>query len=265
MIKKLLAIAFISASALGSAQTQVHLEDFQGGIPANYTIVDNDGLTPNAATADFADAWISLPDPLDSTDTIAGSTSYFEPIGTADRWLITPQINLGAFGNFLYWESRSQDPSFPDGYYVMASKTDTQLTSFTDTLFFIGGELSTWTSQSVNLSDFGLDGEQVHIAFVNRTYDGFKLYLDSISVFVDDPVGINELNALEVQMYPNPASENVYFNQALEVINVYSMRGESILSAENTTSINISNLPVGIYHLELKKDGHTISKKLVKN
>lgn len=265
MIKNLLAFTFLAVTVSVSAQTQVYLEDFQAGIPASYTLVDNDGLTPNAAAADFADAWISLPDPLDSTDTIVGSTSYFEPEGTADRWLITPQISLGAFGNFLYWESRSQDASYPDGYYVMASKTDTQLSSFTDTLFFIGGALTTWTSHSVNLSDFGLDGEQVHIAFVNRTYDGFKLYIDSISAFIEDPVGIDELNGLEIQMYPNPATDRVYFNEALDVINVFSMSGEHVLLKENATSIDVVNLPVGIYHLELSKDGYTVRKKLVKN
>jgi hypothetical protein len=215
MIKHLLSIAFIGIISQSQAQTLVYQEDFENGIPASYTLVDNDGLTPNQATADFADAWISLPDPFDSTDTIVGSTSYFEPVGTADRWLITPQITLGAYGNFLYWDGRSHDPSFPDGYFVLASRTDTQLSSFTDTVAIVFAELSTWTLNSASLSDAGLDGETVHLAFVNRTFDGFKLYIDSISVFVDDPVGLEESQKLQVQFGPNPTSDHVYFNMKL--------------------------------------------------
>ena len=106
MTKQLIALGFLGMTFVSSAQTQVYYEDFDNGLPLSYTIIDNDGFTPNAATADFADAWIALPDPLDSTDTIVGSTSFFDPTGTADRWLITPQITLGAFGNTISVSSK---------------------------------------------------------------------------------------------------------------------------------------------------------------
>lgn len=265
MIKNLLAIGLFSTSSLGFAQTQVYVEDFENGIPGSYTIVDNDGLTPNTATVDFADAWISLPDPLDSLDTIVGSTSYFEPTGTADRWLITPQITLGAFGNSVSWDSRSHDASYPDGYYVLVSSTDTQLASFTDTIFFVSAANPTWSVNTANLSDHGLDGQQVHIAFVNRTYDGFKLYLDSISVTVEDPVGINELNTPQILMSPNPATETVYFNGSMEEIRLYNMSGELVSRFKNTTKINIVDLVPGMYHIEIKNKGIIFREKLLKN
>lgn len=265
MIKNLLVIGLICASFQGNSQTQVYVEDFENGIPGTYTIVDNDGLTPNATTADFADAWISLPDPLDSLDTILGSTSYFEPTGTADRWLITPQITLGAFGNSVSWDSRSHDASFPDGYYVLVSTTDTQLSSFTDTVFFAGEALSTWSVNTANLSDHGLDGQQVHIAFVNRTYNGFKLYLDSISVTVDDPANVTELNDDFIQMSPNPATDVVYFNGTMEEVRIYNMNGQLIEQFENVTKMSVTNLIQGMYHVEIISKGILSRKKLLKN
>lgn len=265
MIKNLLTIGLISASFTGIAQTQVYLEDFENGLPASYTIVDNDGLTPDPSVSEFADAWISLPDPLDSTDTIVGSTSYFDPAGIADRWLITPQITLGAFGNFLYWEGRSHDASYPDGYYILASKTDTQLSSFTDTVFFVGAELSTWEIHSANLSDAGLDGETVHLAFVNRTYDGFKLYIDSISVMVEDPVGVHEISENSISMYPNPANEVIFFNQKVQEVILYNASGQKVASFEDVNRIDISQLPSGMYHVELREITGVLRKKLVKN
>jgi len=180
MNKTLIAIALlIGTQAMG--QIEIYNEDFQSGLPVDYLIVDNDGLTPDPQVIDFADAWIELVDPDNAADTIMGSTSFFDPVGQADRWLITPAITLGAYGNFLYWEAKSHDPSFPDGYYVMASSTDTQISSFTDTLVIISAELEDWTSREVNLSEKLLDGQTIYIAFVNRTDDGFKLYVDDIS------------------------------------------------------------------------------------
>lgn len=264
MIKQLLVFGTLFTSLVGQAQTQIYLEDFNNGIPATYTIVDNDGLTPAAATAEFTDAWISLPDPLDSTDTIVGSTSYFSPKGTANRWLITPQITLGAFGNILYWDARSHDPSFPDGYFIFASTTDTQLSSFTDTLFVVGQELATWTENSVNLSDFGLDNQQVYLAFVNRTYDGFKLYLDSISVFVEDPVGISENTMANIQMSPNPSNGQVHFNVSVDLVSVYASSGQLQATFENVTSMDISNLPAGMYWVSIQEGAYLTRKKLVK-
>ncbi len=264
MIKHLLSIGFIGLLAQAEAQTQVYLEDFNNGIPATYTIMDNDGLTPNQATADFADAWISLPDPLDSTDTIVGSTSFFDPAGTADRWLITPQITLGTYGNFVNWHGRSDDPSFPDGYFVLASRTDTQLASFTDTVAVINAELATWTVNSASLSDAGLDGETVHLAFVNRTFDGFKLYLDSISVFVEDPVGLEEQQELSVSFGPNPTDNKVTFSQQADLITVFTLSGSEVAAFSNTNEIAIQNLPSGMYWMEIRKGSAVVREKIVK-
>lgn len=264
MTKQLIALGFLGIAYVSGAQTEIYLEDFDNGIPVSYTIVDNDGLTPNTATADFADAWISLPDPLDSTDTIVGSTSYFDPVGTADRWLITPQITLGTFGNYLYWDARSHDASYPDGYYVLASTSDTQLSSFTDTLLIVYAELSTWTSNSVSLSDFGLDGQSVHIAFVNRTYDGFKLYLDSISIFAEDPAGIEEYTEEQLVVSPNPTQDKAHFNMNAEMVHVYSMDGQLVLTEENVTEISMLNFPQGVYWVEVRNGAAVSRKKLVK-
>lgn len=258
----LIIVAFVTVS---QAQTQVYLEDFDNGIPATSTIVDNDGFTPHSSTADFSDAWIALADPFDSTDTIVGSTSYFDPTGTADRWLITPQITLGAYGNFLYWEGRSEDPSFPDGYFIFASRTDTQLSSFTDTLGVVNAELaSEWRNDTINLSEFGLDGETVHIAFVNRTFDGFKLYLDSISVYVEDPVGLEEQEILSVDIFPNPTGNRLNFSLLADEVTIWNLSGTQVGSFENVTSISMSDLAEGMYWVSIKKGNALARKKVIK-
>jgi len=266
MTKYWLTLITIGFLSIAKAQTQVYLEDFDNGIPASYTIVDNDGHTPHPLTSDFSDAWIALADPFDSTDTIVGSTSYFDPVATADRWLITPQITLGAYGNFLYWEGRSEDPSFPDGYFIFASRTDTQLSSFTDTLGVVNAELAgEWRNDTINLSEFGLDGETVHIAFVNRTFDGFKLYLDSISVYVEDPVGLEENDILSVDIFPNPTEDRLNFSLLADRVTVWTLSGSQVGSFENVSAISLANLSEGMYWIEVQKGTSLARKKIIKH
>jgi hypothetical protein len=255
MIKTLVSLSFVVIGFTSTAQTLTYSEDFQNGLPVAYTIVDNDGLAVDQSVADFSDAWIELVDPDNSNDTIVGSTSFFDPEGQADRWLITPSIALGGYGNFLYWDAKSHDASFPDGYMVLASRTDTQLASFTDTLYSINSELADWTWREVDLSEKGLDNETVHLAFVNRTDDGFKLYLDSITVMTEDPVGITEHPYNEVLVYPNPAQNTVHFNVEVGQVQVYSLNGELVLSEQNVTTIDVSEINSGVYIVATNYNG----------
>lgn len=250
MTTKILIYSFLSLSPIIGAQTEIYNEDFQSGLPATYSVVDNDGLTPDAAVSEFADAWISLVDPDNTSDTIMGSTSFFSPIGQADRWLITDAITLGNYGNIAYWETKSHDPSFPDSYFVLVSKTDTQLSSFTDTLDIVYQENEYWTEHAGNLSDLGLDNETVYLAFVNRTYNGFKLYLDDIRVEMEDPSSVQELAQVQISIYPNPSSDyiKVSGNQKFETHKIYSIQGQFL--QESTESVlDISTLAPGRYVL----------------
>lgn len=263
MIKKIALFIVSASTSLTFAQTEVYYEDFQTGLPVAYTIIDNDLNTVHADVIDFADAWIELVDPTNPLDTIMGSTSYFDPTGIADRWLITPAITLGAYGNILYWEAKSHDPSYPDSYQVLVSTTGTQIADFTDTLVYIGQEIADWTSRDLNLSEFLLDNQTVHIAFVNKTNDGFKLYIDDISVEIEDPLGINEITNKDYTVYPNPTNGIVNLSFASELITVYSLAGRELLNGSGKT-IDLSSLESGKYFVQYKADGNIYTSTIVK-
>ena len=267
MTKTLHTLSFILIGVSLSAQTEIYNEDFESGIPATYTLVDNDGNTPNATVSEYTAAWIGIVDPENDGNHIAASTSYFEPIGEASRWLITPAINLGAFGNVLYWDARSHDPSFPDGYRILVSRTDTQLASFTDTLYLIFQEIAKdWQSRSANLSEIGLDNETVHIAFINETENGFKLYLDNIRVEMEDPVGLNDAVKASINVFPNPTSEFVTVTgiDNIRTISIYSLDGKKVLNS-NENKISLQSLASGKYMIEVQSDAHIVRSTVIKN
>lgn len=262
-MKRVLAFFVLCFVLTGTAQTVVYTEDFQSGIPVNYTLIDNDGLTVDPMVSEFSDAWISLEDPDNAGDFVVGSTSFFAPVGVADRWLITPQISLGAYGNILYWNARSHDASFPDSYQVLISTTGTDIASF-DTLKTIYSELATWNARTLNLSDSGYNNVSVYLAFRNMTNDGFKLYLDDISIEIEDPAGVQELTESNVKIFPNPVAEilTVEIND-FQMATLYNGQG-TVVRSLTQSKINVSDLAPGVYFIEVQAAGAQISRRFIK-
>jgi hypothetical protein len=261
-------LVLIFAFCIGGLNAQVTIlnTDFQSGIPTSYSLLDIDGLVPDPSVSEYTNAWIVLPDPENPSDTVASSTSFFSPVGTANRWLITPQLTLGSYGNLLEWEAKSQDASYPDDYLVLVSTTDMDISSFTDTIGYIIGEDATWTTRQVDLSEELYNDSIIYIAFVNVTEDGFKLYLDDIKVIKDDPSMVHELdNNAIISVYPNPTSDiiNIESDEKFNYIKLSNLNGQIITSTENN-QINLQDYPKGIYFLDIVYSWGTITKKVLK-
>lgn len=223
-------------------------EDFQQGIPATFSVIDLGLNTPNLQVSEFTQAWISVTDPENPIDTVAASTSFFTTSDTANHWLITPQISLGAFGNYLTWNAKSQDASYLDGYYVLISTTDAQPASFVDTLFFISAENFEWESREVNLTQLGYNNQSVYIAFILRTYDGFKLYVDDIQVRSLDNTGVLEPSPIKITLFPNPTGDilNLSGLPSNALYEVVDLTG-SIINVGYANSIDVTTWAPGTY------------------
>ena len=248
-----------------NAQVIVYSENFQSGMPTNVTLVDNDGNMPAFNVQEFTSAWITTLDPENALDTIAASTSFFLPQDTAHRWLITPPISTGAFGNYFSWEAKSHDASYPDDYLVLISSTNNQIESFTDTIGYVIQENFEWTYREVDLSEQGYDNQTVYIAFVNVTYDGFKLYIDDLEMRSEDVTGISGINSSDFVLYPNPANDIITISSDLEIesIEILTSAGQIVLSS-NTKSIDVNSLTAGIYYAKVSSSDASSVIKFIK-
>ena len=250
----LILISFVSLSVFGQGSVILNV-DFQQGIPANFSIVSLDANIPNAQVSEFINPWIAIVDPANSIDTVAAATSFFESPDTANRWLITPSVSLGPYGNYIKWNAKSQDASYPDSYLVLVSYTDNQPSSFVDTIGYYIGENFEWINREINLTAQGIDNANVYFAFVLRTFDGFKLYIDDIEVRTIDDTGISEIMLPSILLYPNPAKEliNVSIeNQA--IYTVTDLTGKIIYQGHDS-QLNLSKVDVGLYTVNAK--GHS--------
>ncbi len=170
-----------TASGDGACEKVLLHEDFSNGIPPTWTLIDNDGRTP--VLQDFTAAWIAMTGLESDTDTEAVSTSWYNPVGAADDWLITPAITLDA-GSTLQWDAAALDPTFSDGYEVRISAAGPGMSAFLANapLFTTPSENAVWTTREVDLAAAGYANQAVHIAFRNNSYDDFLLMIDNVGV-----------------------------------------------------------------------------------
>jgi hypothetical protein len=265
-------IAFLSslllAASSATAQITVLDQEFQHGIPASWTTIKADTCVEHEQQFLGQNAWIAVPDPGNPTDTVAGATSYFYSNTRANRWLISPPVTIGTYGNLLKWKARSFDPSYPDTYQVLISVTDTQPSSFIDTLSRVEFEWEEWTQHEVNMSELGYtNGQTIHVAFVLETTGGFNLFLDSVQIRKDDPLAVQEQSLQpDVTIYPNPASERIQFSASnLKNVAIYNTAGTLIYSQENADPVTITGFEQGIYLVRMTTaNGQVITKRVQK-
>ena len=85
-------------------------------------------------------------------------------------------------------------------------------------------------------------------------------------------------NTVNLTLYPNPAIDNVQLlvstgeagSASTQVINsvgqvVMSNPNQTLVKGDNTLTINVQQLPKGLYFVNVTIDGKTISKKLTVN
>lgn len=267
MVKYIFFLTLVLTFSKINAQITLFNVDFQNGIPSIFSMIDNDGLTPDPAVSEYTSAWISTIDPSNVTDSIAASTSFFSPVGTANRWLITPKVKLGSFGNFIEWNARSQDASFPDDYLVMISRTTPTIAAFEDTIAKLSAEYVDWTTRIVDLSLKGFNDDSVYVAFVNKTNNGYKLYVDDIRIWKEDPASLIEVsNVNTVDVFPNPSTDFLKIStiDAFKSATIYTLNGQEILTSTNQ-KIDVHALENGVYFISIATSKGIVSVRFVKN
>ncbi|WP_313383890.1 S8 family peptidase [Chishuiella sp.] len=96
-------------------------------------------------------------------------------------------------------------------------------------------------------------------------FGGYLLSTDSTLSNID-----NTLNQLTV--YPNPVINDLSINLPSNInnaqINIINITGQTVLKTDvkqNYNKINLSNLPKGVYIIEIKTTSGTLTKKIIKN
>lgn len=113
-----------------------------------------------------------------------------------------------------------------------------------------GGE--TWTSapDGINWRNYLNAVDGVDTVFYIAASHGY-VYKTGIADVIY-PYGVDE-SISEISVFPNPASEMIHIN-GIEVaeLNIYNTVGQLVKTARSCNEINVSDLPKGIYMLQVK-------------
>ena len=192
-----------TATYTSGSTTQTYLYQ---DVPSGMTMINNGNLVADTLSGNYPfrkagqkqKAWLSYKH-QSMADTFAVSTSWLNPTGTADAWLITPVISNISANSVLAWEAMAPDISNADGYEVYVSASISAIPAISDfpvtnRVFATTAENGSWTAHGISLSAYA--GQNVRIAFRNNSSNKYQLWLDDIEVK-------NVANAYDVAMLSN--------------------------------------------------------------
>lgn len=197
----------------------------------------------------------------------AASASFINNVGvlTPDNWMITPAIVVPAEGATIEWWVVGQDANYYAEYYsVLVSTTGTNPNDFTNTVFAGTVPGSNWTKVSKSLADFA--GQTIYVAFRHHNIsDMYWMLLDDISITAGNHAGIDEVNDINVSLYPNPTTGKLNVNaEDVQEINVLDINGRVVMTANNTNAIDMSELSNGCYFVRVITNEGVSTQKIVK-
>jgi hypothetical protein len=272
------------------------------GLPTNnagfgddWGLVFSDNIDVNGSSQPTADNWyFPWENPILAGGTDSAffwrATSWFNPAGTANNWMMMGPITIPANGATLSWFDRT-NPAYRDGYKVFVQSTSTVSTpvtfaDFTGTAIYTKTDAypsptyttdTTWVLRTAAIPA-SVNGQQIHIAFQHNANDMDVLYLDNILV-VEAIVGVNEFvnGAKFSQNAPNPFGTVTSINYELQnsakvTLNVYDVTGKKVIeqnqgdlaAGKHSVKVNAENLAAGVYYYSLKvNENVTSSMKMV--
>lgn len=296
MKKFLLLSAFLGLGLL-NAQSTLFQENWDGQGPGigSWTLYNVDGLTPISAAAASGDglpalvtnAWnvLSLTQiqnsgaPTYSTyayptaatgmaGNVAVANSWYNPAGTANDWLVSPQINIpaGATGVNLTWSATSLGAAaYLENYKVYISTTGNQVSNFTTILKTVTNEPSTGTYHTVNLNSYV--GQNVYVAFRDDSNDEYIMLLDNIKITSTNTLATTDLKKKQTFFSPNPTSDflNIKADSKITAVSVADVTGKKVNVKLDGDKVDVRNLSTGTYIISIEtKDGISTEKFIKK-
>lgn len=101
----------------------------------------------------------------------------------------------------------------------------------------------------------------------NITADALKIWKNAALILTGQSLGVNEntLASDSISVSPNPTNGvvNVSSTSEVQTITVFDTTGKQVLSASNTTTVNLSNQAKGVYLVQVQTENGSATKKVV--
>ena len=129
---------------------------------------------------------------------------------------------------------------------------------------------SAWNTYDIPLSSFTDLTTRSNISqmiFKATPTGSATIFIDNV-LYRKSGASVNGLNAPKINIYPNPASDNVTINsdKQIEMVSVVNSVGQTVLSmnpSAKTVVLDLSNLSHGVYYIKTTSDEGQATSKLI--
>ena len=247
-------------------------ESPEGILPECWQAVDadGDGFGWTIVTLDEGDPVMDGANAIESRSYISGEGAL-----TPDNYLITPQVTLGS-NESLYYAVRSLRHKYSEEEYsILVSTTGSDVGDFTDVVFVDTLQyVNEWQARTIGLSTYA--NQTIYLAFRHHgTSDLYGFMIDAVKlpgVVNCSPDAVTELDKVESNLFPNPATDKVTITSSLQgaaTVRVYDAIGRVVLMnnvhlSQAAYTQNISSLNRGIYTIQISTTDQVATQRFVK-
>ena len=195
----------------------------------------------------------------------SSSDMYVAAINTSDlntAWAVATGYNEGDAAN--YDEAIGGSAIFSDVAYIYGYSEQKSDLAKQAPLFY-SVNLSNGTIENMNPKDyiFGIAGDGSSVATAHTTIPVSGITFTAYGEFVAGVDNIAADKAQQVNVYPNPVADVLYFSLPCDV-QVYSLDGKQVLDVAGATSVDVSGLNSGVYVVKTVTAGETSFCKVLK-
>jgi len=133
--------------------------------------------------------------------------------------------------------------------------------------YFDGNPVVAGINDSLDWVAEGLNGSYT---LLYTDANGCSKFSEVTNIIVIDDIGFDENNAFNVKLYPNPTQGvmNIELMESVDMLFVLNANGQVLVNMKNLnagiTAMDLSDLPDGMYIVQLVKDDSIVNKRIVK-
>jgi len=183
-----------------------------------------------------------------------------------DDWMIGPEFTISGVSSptLSFWAKSITDQYGLDRFQI-AIGPSTNLADFV--VISAGDYLEApieWTQYEYDLSAY--DGQTIRVAIHCVSNDSYLLQMDSF--VVEGTLGLNDVQSLDMNIYPNPVNGNFVTIQTpvngVKYVEVFDITGKRLINTSLVAdTLEVSSLSAGMYLIKVTVEGQSKTSKLV--
>ena len=183
-----------------------------------------------------------------------------------DDWMIGPEFTIsGVSSPTLSFWAKSITAQYGLDRFQIAIGSSTDPADFTVISAGDYVEAPTeWTQYDYDLSAY--DGQTIRVAIHCVSNDSYLLQMDSF--VVEGTLGLNDVQSLEMNIYPNPVNGNFVTIQTpingVKYVEVFDITGKRLINTSlSADTLEVSSLSAGMYLIKVTVEGQSKTSKLI--